>query len=143
MTSNNPLQLDLTKTELDYRRALNPENIQRAVLENQGLGFANANALLDQKLKTIGIDQATQNLVNSKIDEQAKTLGLTEQQKTIAAKQVAIDLAQNQLDNRVWDTNFYHKVGVPIDFQYGPVSKEAVGVAGVFSEALKKFIQRR
>jgi len=143
MTSNNPLQLDLAQTELDYRRALNPQNIQRAVLENKGLGIANANALLDKKLKTIGVDQATQNLVNSKIDEQAKTLGLTEQEKTIAAKQVAIDLALNQLDNRVWDTNFYHKVGVPIDFQYGPISREAAGVGGLFSEALKKFLQRR
>ena len=143
MTSNNPLQLDLAKTELDYRRALNPENIQRAVLENKGIGIANANALLDKKLKTIGIDQATQNLINSKIDEQAKTLGLTEQEKTIAAKQVAIDLAQNQLDNRLWDTKFYHNLGVPIDYTYGPISKEALGVAGAFTESIKKFLQRR
>ena len=143
MTSNNPLQLNLTQTELDYRRALNPENIQRAVLENQGIGYANANALLDKKLKTIGIDQATQNLVNSKIDEQAKTLGLTEQEKTIAAKQVAIDLAQNQLDNRLWDTKFYHNLGTPIDFTYGPMSKEALGVAGAFTESIKKLLQRR
>ena len=72
MTSNNPLQLDLAQTELDYRRALNPQNIQRAVLENQGIGFANANALLDKKLKTIGIDQATQNLVSSKLTNRQK-----------------------------------------------------------------------
>lgn len=143
MTSNNPLQLDLAQTELDYRKALNPNAIERAVLENKGLGIANANALLDQKIKTIGIKQADQDLINAQVDEQSKRLGLTQQEKDIAAKQIAIDLAQNNLDNRLWDTKFYHNLGTPIDFTYGPISKEALGVAGAFTESIKKFLQRR
>nr|QJB18845.1 MAG: DNA pilot protein [Microvirus sp.] len=143
MQSNNPLQLDLSRLNLETSRALSPQAIEKAVLENKSLGFANANAQLENKLKTIGIDQATQNLINSKIDEQAKTLGLTQQEKDIAAKQIAIDLSMNQLDNRTWDTKFYHSFGLPIDWSFGPISKEAMATAAPLAATVKKFAERR
>ena len=141
MTSNNPLQLDLAKTELDYRRAINPQNIEKAVLENKGLGIANANALLDKKLKTIGIKQADQDLINAQVDEQSKRLGLTQQEKEIAAKQIAIDMANQNLENLRWDTDWYHrKNNLPFNFNGGTFFQPALGLSSQI-DAIRKFLQ--
>ena len=144
MTSNNPLQLQLAQQELDFNRAIQPEQIQKAVYENKGLAFSQANAILDNKLKTIQVSQADQNLINSHIDEVSKHLGLTEQEKTIAAKQIAIDLALNQLENARWDTAWYHKTNVPTGFSLGPLYNPALAGAHAFDpaiDALKKFFK--
>ena len=141
MQSDNPMKLEGTKMELDFRRALNPQSIEQAVLQNKGLGLANANALLDNKLKTIGIDQANQNLILSKIDEQAKNLGLTDMEKTIAAKQIAIDLASNTLQNRRWDTDWYHSRKLPIDFSMSTLGRDINTAAGAM-QAYHEFIDK-
>ena len=144
MTSNNPLQLQLAQQQLDFNRAFQPEQIQKAIYENKGLAFSQANAILDNKLKTIQVSQAEQNLINSHIDEVSKSLGLTEQEKTIAAKQIAIDLASNQLENARWDTAWYHKTNVPTGFSLGPLYNPALAGARAFDpviEALKKFFK--
>jgi len=141
MTSNNPLQLDLAQTELDYRRALNPYAIERAVLENKGIGIANANALLDKKLKTIGIKQADQALINAQVDEQSKRLGLTQQEKDIAAKQIAIDMATQNLDNLRWDTDWYHqKNNLPFGFNGGTFFQPALGLSAQL-DAIRKYLK--
>ena len=144
MTSNNPLQLQLAQQELDFNRAIQPEQIQKAIYENKGLAFSQANAILDNKLKTIQVSQADQNLINSHIDEVSKSLGLTEQEKTIAAKQIAIDLASNQLENARWDTDWYHKTNVPKGFSLGPLYQPALAGVRAFDpaiDALKKFFK--
>ena len=76
MASNNPLQLQLSQQQLDFNRAFQPEQIQKAIYENKGLAFSQANAILDNKLKTIQVSQADQNLINSHIDEVSKSLDL-------------------------------------------------------------------
>lgn len=144
MTSNNPLQLQLSQQQLDFNRAFQPEQIQKAVYENKGLAFSQANAILDNKLKTIQVSQASQDLINSHIDEVSKSLGLTEQEKTIAAKQIAIDLASNQLENARWDKEWYHKANVPTGFNMGMFGNSALGAAHAFDPAIdaaKKFLK--
>lgn len=141
MASNNPLQIDLAQIELDYRRALNPQAIQKAVLENEGLGIQNANALLDSKLKTIGIKQADQALINAQVDEQSKRLGLTQQEKDIAAKQIAIDMATQNLDNLRWDTDWYHqKNNLPFGFSGGTFFQPALGLSAQL-DAIRKYLK--
>ena len=121
MASNNPLQLKLAQQQFDFNNAFQPQQIQKAIYENKGLAFSQANAILDNKLKSIQVSQADQNLINSHLDEVSKAMGLTEQEKTIAQKQIAIDLAQNQLENARYDTDWYHGRGMPYKFNFGPI----------------------
>lgn len=142
MASNNPLQLDLTRANLDFNRAINPQNVRKAILENQSLGIANANSLLDNKLKTIGISQAKQDFLLSQIKEVSENLHLTQQQQEIAAKQIAIDLATNELDNARWDTNWYHKSNLPRGFNLGQLGGPIMaGLSGL--DAIENYLKRR
>nr|QJB19762.1 MAG: DNA pilot protein [Microvirus sp.] len=119
LSSANPLNLQGLQQSVEFDKAANPTRLQKLDAENKSIGFSNVNAQLDTKLKNIGIDQAQVDLVNKKLDSQAKSLGLTQQSKDILAKQLAIEMAQVSLDNAKYDTTFYHKKGLPTNFNLG------------------------
>lgn len=138
MQANNPIQLDLARNQLELNQAMNPQSIKRAVLENESLGLSNANAKLNNILKELQIDETTVDIINKKIQTDALKLGLTQQETDIAAKQIAIDIATNQYNNRLYDTQWYHKLGLPIDYNIGRLSREAISIAAPAAEAVKK-----
>lgn len=57
--SSRDTKLDLLKTELDFKKAINPENLRRANLQNTRAGIENRIALVDEQINKINLDKAT------------------------------------------------------------------------------------
>lgn len=142
MTQANPLNLQGIKQEIEFARLANPQRLARLAAENEGIGLENKNRQLDSRLKLLGIDRATVDLVGAKITNEAKTLGLDQQRQDIIAKQLAIETAQLNLDNAKYDTEWYHKLNLPKDFQFGPVSREAAVAAHGIEKGVENTYKR-
>lgn len=90
-------KFDLLQTELQFKKALNPENLRRANLENQRLGISNTTALVERKLKEVGLDTAIINRSIKKIEESiASNYSAPKAQTELLSKQALLQLLQNQ-----------------------------------------------
>lgn len=144
MTQANPLNLQGIQQEVEFSKLANPQRLAKLAVENEHIGIQNKNAKLDSQLKTIGIDQATVDLIGAKITNEAKTLGLTQIQKDIISKQLAIETAQLQLENGKYSRDWYRAKGLPTDFSFGGGPFQAsAALGGVIGDKLKNLFRTR
>ena len=137
MRENNPLTIEGTKNWLAIQNATKSSQINRYLQETKGIGLDNANKAADNSLKKLAISNAEVDLIKNRISVNAARMGLTDQMLDIVAKRVAIDLKKNELDNALYDKEWYHESGLPTGFNNGMLNP-VLGLGGAFNQFLKQ-----
>ena len=139
MRENNPLTIEGTKNFLAIQNATKSSQINRYLQETKGIGIDNANKAADNSLKKLAISNAEVDLIKNKISVNAARMGLTDQMLDIVSKRVAIDLRKNEVENAVFDTDFYHSRGLPRNFSFGTLQP----IAGIGAMTRKMMDDQR
>lgn len=137
MRENNPLTIEGTKNFLAIQNATKASQIDRYLKETRGIGLDNANKAADNTLKKLAISNAEVDLVKNKISVTAARMGLTDQMLDIVSKRVAIDLKKNELDNALYDKQWYRESGLPTGFNNGLLNP-LLGIGGAFNQVIKQ-----
>ena len=105
--------------------------------ETKGVGIDNANKAADNSLKRLAISNAEVDLVKNRISVTAARMGLTDQMLDIVSKRVAIDLKKNELDNALYDKQWYRESGLPTGFNNGLLNP-LLRIGGAFNQVIKQ-----
>ena len=140
MSASNPQTLRLKEQELSFNEAANPRKLLQMDEANKGLNLDNRLKTLDGQLKTLGIDQAQIDLIKTKLDNDFQRLNIHGKSQDIIAKELAIKMAEIDLDNSAYDTQWYHNQSVPKNFNFG-LLQGPFGTASALTNALNKILK--
>ena len=131
------MTIEGTKNFLAIQNATKASQIDRYLQETKGVGIDNANKAADNSLKRLAISNAEVDLVKNRISVTAARMGLTDQMLDIVSKRVAIDLKKNELDNALYDKQWYRESGLPTGFNNGLLNP-LLGIGGAFNQVIKQ-----
>ena len=141
MTQNNPTVIESNKIARDVANATKPANVNRAFAEVKGINLDNANRILDSKIKNLQVTNAEIDIVKNRISVTAARMGIPEKALDIVSKKIALDLKENELDNALYDKQWYRESGLPTNFNNGLLNP-VLGIGGSFNQLLKQLREK-